>query len=72
MNRLASIPVISLRSEFSREMRLLSLGFLLWGFLGLAPNTMRLVLWDGVRDSPSHTATTISCREEPRVSQHSL
>ena len=72
LNRLASISVISLGSELRREMRRLSLGFLLWGFLGLAPNTMRLVLWELVRASPFHTATTTTCREEPRESQHSL
>ena len=44
---LASRPVATLKSAFSKEIFLLLPGFILFGFLGLDPKTIMEVLWEG-------------------------
>ena len=68
----ASIPVRILKSEFSKEILLLSFGSNDISFLGLDPKTIRLVLIDLVGANPLKMARITSVRAPPIMSQHSL
>ena len=70
-NLLASIPVTTLKSAFSREILLLSPGLMELGFFGLAPKTIILVLILLVGVPPLWMAWTTSVSGVPIVSQHS-
>ena len=63
------IPVMVLKSEFTNEIFLLSMGLVDFGFFGLQPKTIREVRCEEVGDWPPCTAWTTSVRAFPTVSQ---
>ena len=72
MNLDASNPVASLKSEFNREILLLSSALKLLNFFGLLPYTIRLVLWLREGISPSWIEVTTWWSGSPSMSQCSL
>ena len=46
------MPVVILKSAFKRDIFLLSLGLVEFGFFGLLPKTMSEVRWEWVGGSP--------------------